>query len=55
MKKALILVVSLFVFSGGVAQAGELGNPAMLIKKGQFDVGFQWSYMFKQGYVIRHR
>jgi len=50
MKKALIFVVSLFVFSGCIAQAGELGNPAMLIKQGQFDVGFQWSYMFKQGF-----
>ena len=50
MKKTLILLVSLFVFSGGVASAQELGNPAMLIKQGQFDVGFQWSYMFKQGF-----
>ena len=48
MKKALTLPVFLFVFSGGVALAQELWNPAMLIKQGQFDVGFQWSYMFKQ-------
>ena len=50
MKKALILLISLFVFSGGVASAQELGNPAMLIKEGQFDVGFQWTPMFKQGF-----
>ena len=50
MRKALIVMVFLFVFSGGVAQAGELGNPAMLIKQGQFDVGFQWTSMFKQSF-----
>jgi outer membrane protein W len=30
--------------------AGELGNPAQLIRQGQFDVGFQWNSMFKQGF-----
>ncbi len=50
MKKALIFVVSLFAFSGGVALAGNLGNPAMLIKQGQFDVGFQWDSAFKQSF-----
>lgn len=41
MKKALILLVSLFLFSGGAAFAQKPGNPARLIKRGQFDVGFQ--------------
>jgi hypothetical protein len=50
MKKAIIVLVSLFVFSGGVACARELGNPAQFIKQGQFDVGFQWDSMFKQGF-----
>lgn len=50
MKKALIVMVTLFVFSGGAAWAQELGNPAMLIKQGEFDVGFQWNWMFKQGF-----
>lgn len=43
-------MVAVFVFSGGVAWAQNLGNPATLIKQGQFDVGFQWSYLFKQGF-----
>ena len=50
MKKAITLLIVVFMFSGGVASAQELGNPAKLIKQGQFDVGFQWSYMFKQGF-----
>ena len=48
MKKALIFLVVFFLFSGGAVSAQELGNPAKLIKQGQFDVGFQWSYVFKQ-------
>jgi hypothetical protein len=48
MKKAITLLVVVFMFSGGVAFAQELGNPAQLVKQGEFDVGFQWSYMFKQ-------
>ncbi len=50
MKKALILLAVVFMLTGGVAFAQQLGNPAMLIKQGQFDVGFQWSSMFKQGF-----
>ncbi len=50
MKKTLMLLISLFVFSGGVARAEDLGNPAQLIKQGQFDVGFQWNSVFKQGF-----
>ena len=50
MKTALILVVVVYMLSGGVASAQKLGNPAMLIKQGQFDVGFQWNWMFKQGF-----
>ena len=50
MKKVLIAMAVVFMFSSGVAWAQELGNPAMLIKQGEFDVGFQWSYMFKQGF-----
>ena len=30
--------------------AAELGNPAQLTKKGQFDVGFQWTSAFNQGF-----
>jgi len=48
MKRVLILLVFIFLFSGGAVSAQELGNPAKLIKQGQFDVGFQWSYVFKQ-------
>jgi hypothetical protein len=51
MKKALtLLVVIFFMFSAGVALAQELGNPAMFIKQGQFDAGFQWNSVFKQGF-----
>jgi outer membrane protein W len=50
MKKALILLVFLFLFSGGAAFAQKPGNPARLIKRGQFDVGFQWNSVFKQGF-----
>ncbi len=50
MKKAFILLASLFVFSDGAAFAQELGNHAQLIKQGQFDVGFQWNSVFKQGF-----
>lgn len=50
MKKTLVSLVVVFMLTGGVAFAQELGNPATLIKQGQFDVGFQWSYMFKQGF-----
>lgn len=48
MKKALTLLVVVFVFSGSAAFAQELGNSDRLIKQGQFDFGFQWSYMLKQ-------
>jgi len=48
MKKTTTFLVVVFMFSGGVAFAHELGNPAQLVKQGEFDVGFQWSYMFKQ-------
>ena len=50
MKKALTLLVVICMFSGSVAFAQELGNQAMLIKQGQFDVGFQWNSVFKQGF-----
>jgi outer membrane protein W len=50
MKKVLIFLASFFVFPGSAALAGELGNPAQLIRQGQFDVGFQWNSMFKQGF-----
>lgn len=50
MKKAMAFLAVVSIFSGGIAFAGELGNPAMLINQGQFDVGFQWSSMFKQGF-----
>lgn len=50
MKKVTALLIAIFMCSVGVASAQELGNPAMLIKQGQFDVGFQWSYSFKQGF-----
>ena len=50
MKKALILLVMVFMLTGGVAFAQQLGNPAMLIKQGQFDVGFQWNSVFKQSF-----
>jgi len=49
-KKALTLLVVICMFSGNVAFAQDLGNPAILIKQGQFDVGFQRSSMFKQGF-----
>lgn len=49
MKKALFVLASFFVFSGGTSLAGELGNPATFIKQGRFDVGFQWTSVFKQG------
>jgi len=50
MKKVLMMVVSLWVLVGNVCLAGELGNPAQLIKQGAFDVGFQWTSRFKQGF-----
>ena len=50
MKHLTTLLIVIFMCSGSVAFAQELGNPAILIKQGQFDVGFQWSYMFKQGF-----
>jgi len=49
-KKALTLLVVICMFSRNVAFAQDLGNPAILIKQGQFDVGFQRSSMFKQGF-----
>jgi len=50
MKRVLCLLVVAFVLSGATALAAEPGNPAMLIRQGQFDVGFQWTSMFKQGF-----
>ncbi|MFH1243904.1 MAG: hypothetical protein V1689_16305 [Pseudomonadota bacterium] len=49
MKKIILLIV-LFVFSGGVAFAQELGNPAKLIPQGQFAVGIQGNWVFKQAF-----
>ena len=50
MKKTLVVVIALVFLSGGSAVARELGNPAMLIHQGQFDVGFEWNSVFKQGF-----
>jgi len=50
MKKLIVLVTTVFLYSGGVALAQELGNPATLIQQGQFDMGFQWSRKFKQAF-----
>ncbi len=50
MKKAITLLIVVFLFSGGVASAQELDNSTRLIKQGQFDVGFQWTSIFKQGF-----
>ena len=50
MKKTLMVLAALFVFSGGTASARELGNPATFINQGQFDVGFQWNSVFKQSF-----
>jgi hypothetical protein len=50
MKQVTAFLILIFMCSGSVAFAQELGNPAMLIKQGRFDVGFQWSYVFKQGF-----
>ena len=48
MKKMIVLLLVLFVFQAGVASAQELGNPAKLIQKGQFAVGVQGNWVFKQ-------
>jgi len=50
MKRATPVLVVMFMLLGGTAFAQELGNPAMFIKQGQFDVGFQWASVFKQGF-----
>jgi hypothetical protein len=50
MKQVTAFLILIFICSGSVAFAQELGNPATLIKQGRFDVGFQWSYVFKQGF-----
>jgi len=50
MKKMVILLVFLFVFQVGGASAQELGNPAKLIQKGQFAVGLQGNWVFKQAF-----
>jgi len=50
MKRVMMLLVLLVVFSASFALAGELGNPAMLIQQGRFDVGFQWNSVFKQSF-----
>ena len=48
MKKAWMALLVLWLFSGNVCFAEELGNPAELINRGRFDVGFQWTSQFKQ-------
>lgn len=51
MKKLLAFTLSAFVmFMGGVAFAQQLGNPAKLIKQGQFDVGLEGTLVIKQSY-----
>ena len=50
MKKVMILTLLLWVLSGNAAFSGDLGNPALLIDQGQFDVGFQWTSRFKQSF-----
>jgi len=51
MKKGFIFALTaLFVFTGGVVLAQELGNPAKLIKKGQIDVGVEGVYNIKQSF-----
>jgi len=50
MKKSLGFLGVICVLLANVAVAGELGNPAQLIKQGQFDAGFQWTSAFKQGF-----
>jgi len=48
MKRVIIAVASLLLFSGGMAVAGELGNPAQFVQQGAFDVGLQWNSVFEQ-------
>ncbi len=50
MKKIIILLVFLLALPGSVAFAQELGNPAKLIQKGQFAVGIQGNWVFKQAF-----
>ena len=54
MKKGLMLMSFLMVFSAVPGLAGELGNPAQLIKQSEFAVGFQWNSRFKQGFEDYH-
>jgi outer membrane protein W len=48
MKTVTALLIVMLLFSGGVASAWELGNPAHFAKQGEVDVGFQWNSLFKQ-------
>ena len=50
MKKVGMLTLLLWILSGNAAFAGDLGNPALLIDRGQFDVRFQWTSRFKQSF-----
>ena len=51
MKKLLAFTLSAFVmFIGGAVFAQELGNPAKLIKQGQFDVGLEGTLVIKQSF-----
>jgi len=43
-------LAALVMFIGGVVFAQELGNPAKLIGKGQFDVGLQGTLVIKQSF-----
>ncbi len=48
MKKIPIIIWLLLTVVSDVAGAGELGNPVKLLKKGQFEAGFQGIYLFEQ-------
>ncbi len=50
MKSGFVLSLVILVLVGGTAFAQELGNPAKLIGKGQFDVGLQGVLNVKQSF-----
>ena len=51
MKRLFAFTLAAFVmFIGGAGFAQELGNPAKLIKQGQFDVGLEGTVVIKQSF-----
>ena len=50
MKKVTGILAASLLCLATAAFAGELGNPAQLMRQGQFDVGAQWKSVFKQGF-----